>query len=366
MFRWAPRTESETALPRILFFNINGSGTGHLSRCLAYARRMRGRATPVFLSLASAIEIIHDMGFEADYFISEFWSSSHINAWNRELAIRVGLMLEEVRPAAVVFDGSWPFAGFMHACDQYGAAKRIWSNRGLYKEDSEPVPVAETEFDLVIEPGELGSGFEVEQISEATRKVITPPVTLLNDDELLDREEARDRLGLNRNERYALFTLGPGNLKDVSTVALGLLAEMRDRGITVVWARAPISVRDLSLPEGVATISEYPLVRYLKAFDVIASAAGYNACAEIVQAGVPCLLVPNSLVADDQTIRAEMAARYAPVVVSSCDTAEERRVAVSKVLELGNLHKRTPAIELDGADRATEEMLDIVTRMVAS
>jgi hypothetical protein len=117
-------------LPRILFFNINGSGMGHLSRCLAYARRMRGRAVPVFFSLASAIEIIHEMGFEADYFVSKFWSRSHINAWNRELALRLGLMLEEVRPAAVVFDGTWPFHGFMDACDAYGVSRRVWSRRG--------------------------------------------------------------------------------------------------------------------------------------------------------------------------------------------------------------------------------------------
>ena len=144
-------------LPRIVLFNINGSGLGHLSRCLAYARRMRGRARPIFFSLASALEIIEEMGFEADYFVSEFWSRSHINAWNRELAIRFGLMLEEVKPQAVLFDGSWPFHGFMHACDQYGVGIRIWSNRGLYKEDSETIPIEETEFDLVIEPGEIGS-----------------------------------------------------------------------------------------------------------------------------------------------------------------------------------------------------------------
>ena len=96
-------------LPRILFFNINGSGLGHLSRCLAYARRMQGRARPVFFSTASAIEIIHEMGFEADYFVSEFWSRSHINAWNRELAMRFGLLLEELRPHAGVFDGTPQF-----------------------------------------------------------------------------------------------------------------------------------------------------------------------------------------------------------------------------------------------------------------
>lgn len=349
-------------LPRILFFNINGSGTGHLSRCLAYAHRMRGRANPVFLSLASAIEIIHEMGFEADYFVSEFWSRSHINAWNRELAIRMGLMLEELRPVAAVFDGSWPFAGFMHACDQFDVPVRIWSDRGLYKEDMEAVPVAESEFDLVIQPGEVGSDFTVERARRPGRKVTTPPVTLLKCDELLSRDDARKQLGLEPESRYALFSLGPGNLKDVSAVALGLYEEMRKRGFTVVFARAPISIRDVALPDDVQTVSVYPLVRFLRAFDVVASAAGYNACCEIVQAGVPSLLVPNTQVADDQVLRADLTARFAPVVVSPCDTPAERRAAVSQLLEISAAPEPRPAINLDGADRAVDEILAVVTR----
>jgi len=353
-------------LPRILFFNINGSGTGHLSRCLAYARRMRGRARPVFFSLASAIEIIHDMGFEADYFVSEFWSRSHISAWNRELAIRVGLMLEEVRPAAVVFDGTWPFHGFMHACDKNGVPLRVWSNRGLHKKDFEPVPVKERDFDLVIQPGEIGTEFTIDRAELPGRKVTTPPVALLQSDELLQRDEARDRLGLKRDGRYALFSLGPGNLKDISDVGSGLLEEMRGRGITVVWARAPISVRDVSLPDDVPTISVYPLVRYMRAFDVFAAAAGYNACCEIVQSGLPSLLVPNTLLADDQARRAEMIARHAPVVVSPCDTPAERRAAVSRLLELGDTSERLPTIDLDGAERAADEILQLVGQMAAA
>jgi UDP:flavonoid glycosyltransferase YjiC (YdhE family) len=349
-------------LPRILFFNINGSGLGHLSRCLAYARRMRGRARPVFFSLASAIETIHDMGFEADYFVSEFWSRSHINAWNRELAIRMGLMLEELRPVAAVFDGSWPFAGFMHACDQYDIPVRIWSDRGLYKEGMEPVPVKESDFDLVIEPGEVGSDFIIERARRPGRKVTTPPVTLLKSDELLHRDDARDQLGLDRDSRYALFSLGPGNLKDVSAIALGLRDEMREHGFTVVMARAPISVRDMPLPDDVRTVSVYPLVRYLRAFDVLASAAGYNACCEIVQAGVPSLLVPNTQVADDQVLRAQLTARYAPIVISPCDTPEERREAVLQLLEIGDAPNLRPAINLNGAERAVDEILAVVAQ----
>jgi UDP:flavonoid glycosyltransferase YjiC (YdhE family) len=353
-------------LPRILFFNINGSGLGHLSRCLAYARRLQGRARPVFFSLASAVEIIHDMGFEADYFVSPFWSRSHINAWNRELAIRVGLMLEEVRPAAVVFDGTWPFHGFMDACDAYGVPLRIWSNRGLHRKDFEPVPVKESAFDLVIQPGEIGAGFAIERAQRPGRKVTTPPVTLLTPDELLNRDEARDALGLKRDGRYALFSLGPGNLKDVSDIARGLTGEMRRRGFTVAWARAPISVRDLPLPDDVLAITLYPLVRYMRAFDVFAGAAGYNTCCEIIQSGVPSLLAPNTMVADDQARRAERMSRYAPVVVSPCETPQERIEAVSRLLELDSAAGRQPDVDLDGAERAAEEIMALVIRMTAA
>jgi UDP:flavonoid glycosyltransferase YjiC (YdhE family) len=351
-------------LPRVLFFNINGSGLGHLTRCLAYARRMEGRARPVFFSLASAVEIIHDLGFEADYFVSEFWSRSHINAWNRELAVRFGLMLEEVRPAAVVFDGTWPFLGFMHACDLRRVPIRVWSNRGLHKEDFEPVPVEESAFDLVIQPGEIGERFRTERAERPGRKVTTPPVLLLRNTELLDRDAAREALGLERDGRYALFSLGPGNLKDVRKIAQGLIEEVRGHGYTVVWAKAPISVRDVPLPDDALPISVFPLARYKRAFDVFAGAAGYNASLELVQAGIPGLLVPNAMVADDQALRSEMASRYAPVVVSACETRQERRDAVARLMAMEGAALPQPCVDMDGAERAAEEILSLV-RMAA-
>ena len=369
MIRARPRkavTEGRDGLPRILFFNINGSGTGHLSRCLAYARRLEGRARSVFFSLASAVEIIHDMGFEADYFVSEFWSRSHINAWNRELAVRVGLILEEVQPAAVVFDGTWPFHGFMDACDAYGVPLRIWSNRSLHKEDFEPVPVEESAFDLVIRPGEIGAEFAIDRAERPGRKVTTPPVTLLRKSELLNRKEARKALGMMADGRYALFSLGPGNLKDVSDIAGGLLEEMRRHDFTVVWARAPISVRDVSLPEDVSPLSVYPLVRYMRAFDLFAGAAGYNTCCEVIQSGVPSLLVPNTMLADDQARRAKMVSRHASVVVSPCETRAERSDAVSRILAMEREADAGPSLNLDGAERAADEILALTEREEAA
>lgn len=353
----------DNALPAVVLFNINGSGMGHMSTCLAYANRLRGRARPVFFSLASAMEMIHDMGFEGDYFVSRFWSRASAWDWDRQLALRLGMLFERVRPKVVLFDGTWPYRGLLHATSAYGDCRTVWSNLTLYKPDFREVPVSESNFDLVIRLGELGTSFAVEEHGMASRTVIVPPITLLRDEDILDRNSAREALGLRRDVRYALFALGPGNLKDISVIGRGLIDEVKSRGYEVVWTRTPISVDDIALPDGVIPVSAYPLVRYMRAFDVILSAAGYNTCCEILQCGVPTLFVPNTMVADDQTARAEMVARVAPAVVSPCETAEERHRAVERLHELepGNRGSRQ-AFDLGGAERAADEILALVGR----
>lgn len=350
-------------LPRILFVNTNGTGMGHLSRCLAYARRMRGRAIPVFFSMASAVEVIHSMGFEADYFVSEGWSRSHVNAWNRELAVRIGLMLEEVRPDVVVFDGTWPFHGLMEACHAYEIPFRVWSNRGLYKASVERVPVRESAFDLVIVPGEIGAQFSVERAQRPGRKVTTQPVTLLRREEVLTREGARSALGLERHGRYALLSLG--NFTDFHGIAAGLVAEIRKHGYTVLSARPPICVSDMPLADAMS-ISVYPVARFLRAFDVFVGSAGYNTCCEVIQAAVPTLLIPNPTAADDQAKRAEMASRYAPIVISRYESAEERENVVSRLLELRSEPAERPTIDLDGAELAADEIVALVEQKAAA
>lgn len=341
------------SLPRILFFNVNGSGMGHLNRCLAYARRLQGRANPVFFSLASAIEIIEEMGFEADYFVSHYWSSSSSFAWNSELAIRLGMVLERVRPSVVVFDGTWPFQGLMAACKTHGAPAMVWSNRGLMKAEVGEVPVDEGAFDLVIQPGELGSERSESLLAEGGRRLVVPPVCLLDEADLMDRQAARAALGLSAEGRYVLFSLGPGNLKDVAGIGHGLIAGFEAEGFEVVWAQAPISVRDVALPPGVRPVSLYPLARLMRAFDAFVGAAGYNTCCEVVQAGIPALLVPNAQLVDDQSCRARMVTEVAPAVVSACETESERMDAVRALLALpGNEGPMAPVLPMNGASIA--------------
>ena len=349
------------ALPTIAFFNINGNGTGHLSTCLAYANRLRGRARPVFFSLASAIEVINAMNFEADYFVSRFWSPASSWVWDRQLAMRLGMFLEHVQPSVIVFDGNWPYRGLRAAASIFGQAHLVWSNLTLFKKASRPVPVRESEFDLVIRLGEIGTRFVVER--ESPHRVIRiPPVTILKDEEILGRNEARTHLNLAQNRKYVLFSLGPGNLKDVTEIGRGLLDLFRERDISVVWARGPISARDDIPYEGVTTVSKYPLSRYLRAFDMFVGAAGYNSASEVLQANVPSLLVPNEEVADDQVRRAAMVSDVTGAIVSTCETPEERIHAVDRLVELNRSGSRghRPRPDLDGAEHAAEEILSLV------
>jgi UDP:flavonoid glycosyltransferase YjiC (YdhE family) len=348
-------------LPCVVLFNINGSGMGHMSTCLAYANRLRGRARPVFFSLASAMEMIHAEGYEGDYMVSRFWSRASAWVWDQQLALRLGMLLERVRPEVIVFDGTWPYRGLRHAAAVYGRARMVWSDLTLYKPDMHEVPVEAAEFDLVIRLGELGSSFSVEQPATPGRTVTIPPLTLVTDGEILGRDAARDALGLDRERRLALFSLGPGNLKNVTGIGRNLIREMRKRGYTVVWARAPISAKDPKLPDDVLSISVYPLVRYMRAFDLFVGAAGYNTCCEVLQTGVPTLFVPNVLVADDQTRRAQMVAEAMPAVVSPCETPEQCADAVDRLLALCGRALPGPArIELDGAERAADEILALL------
>jgi UDP:flavonoid glycosyltransferase YjiC (YdhE family) len=343
-------------LPPILFFNVNGSGMGHLNRCLAYARRLRGRARPVFFSLASAMELIHGMGFEGDYYVSHAWSASPTFGWNSELAVRFGLMLERVQPAAVVFDGTWPFQGLMAAVKAYRGKRPalVWSNRGLLKDGSKSVTTETALFDLVIEPGELGMPIIP---ADDGRTVRVPPVCLLEEAELLDRATARAELGLPAEGRQVLLSLGPGNLKDVGGIGQGLIRDFQRAGCGVVWAQSPISVRDVEVPPGVMPLRMYPLARCLRAFDAVAGAVGYNTACEVVQAGVPALLIPNTLLADDQVRRANLVAQVAPAVVSPCETDAERQAAVQALLRLEPRGLQGSGEVMDGATVAAERIL---------
>lgn len=356
----------QVSTTRILFFPVNGSGLGHMTRCLSYARALRDRnpqAESAFFSLSSAVEFLEAMGFNADYFVSPFWSCNSAADWNDELIVRFGLMLEQVQPDLVVFDGTWPFQGFLQALRAYGKpVKKVWSRRGLLKKERKAVPVDTAEFDLILQPGELGAMTEKALDARGVQTLTVPPVALFSAAEQLSREEARQELELDPDLRYALFSLGPGNLKDVSSLGKQLIDRVQAKGFSAVWTCPPISVHDAPLPDTVRPLAVYPLSRFLRAFDLLIGAGGYNTCCEVALTQIPSLLIPNTLLADDQEARARLVAEHAPCVVSACESEEEQREAVERLCALAgsSVAWRDCPLPMDGAQQAAEALLALV------
>ena len=219
-------------------------------------------------------------------------------------------------------------------------------------------------FDLIIQPGELGVVKSESPLEGGGKRVTVPPVCLLESKALLNRKQARKALNLPEQGRFALFSLGPGNFKDVSGIGHGLIRLFTAAGFQVIWAWAPISVRDVELPPEVKPVSVYPLARYLRAFDVFVGTAGYNSCCELVQSGIPALLVPNDKLADDQVHRAQMVAELIPAVVSPCETDTQRSEAVANLLKmLADTPAEKPEIQMNGAALAAEEILALLPVM---
>ena len=59
-----------TRPPRVVLVSSNGTGMGHLTRLLAYARHLDG-VDVRFLSLSLAAPVVRDMGYPVEYIPSQ-------------------------------------------------------------------------------------------------------------------------------------------------------------------------------------------------------------------------------------------------------------------------------------------------------
>ena len=135
---------------------------------------------------------------------------------------------------------------------------------------------------------------------------LVDPIRLLDESDLLSRRQARAALGIDSSRPAVLLQLGAGNNYDYAPLRRSAIAVLRERyDADVRVAEWPIAEEPLELPEGVRSISEFPLSRYLRAFDLVISAVGYNSFHELLLAGVPAIFVPNEHPQqDDQLARA--------------------------------------------------------------
>lgn len=308
----ASSMEPVSARPkRIALVTSNGAGMGHLTRLLGIARKISGNMEVRFISLSQAVPVVESQGFSYEYIASRGDMGCTPSEWNRYAAERFTHAFVDFEPDVVVFDGTWPYAGFTKALRSTGA-KKVWSRRGMWKNAvaDTSIRTSASAFDLIVEPGEYASSFDEGVTSDYSDAVRVAPVTVLDKAECLSRADARVELGIGQDERTVLITLGAGNINAIDVTVRGLIDAIRalPDPWTIYLTKAPIADSD-QIFDGVREISEYPLARLARAFDFAVSASGYNSYHEWVQLALPTLWLPNTATStDDQVARGNYAA----------------------------------------------------------
>lgn len=310
---------------RVLFVSSNGSGMGHLTRILALARRAGPDTDASVLSLSQAVGVVGGYGLPYDYLPSRTALGIGPRTWNTSFTRRFAAAVDRAEPDAVVFDGSYPYDGLLRT--KLAGTAYVWSRRPMWQQGRGAAQLGRGRFfDLILEPGELAAGRD--RGPTVGRGDATPvrPVVLLEDEEVLPAEQARDELGLDSTRPAALVTLGAGTLNDlageVGAVTHGLASDDRTQICVTAAAIATGDAVPAELADRLTVLRTYPVSRYARAFDFAVAAAGYNSFHESIAFATPTAFLPNrSTALDDQLGRAEWAAQ-AGVGVHLADVGE--------------------------------------------
>jgi UDP:flavonoid glycosyltransferase YjiC (YdhE family) len=317
--RASPRRRSRT----VLFVTSNGVGLGHLTRCMAVARRLPSSVEAVFLTLSMVGHLAADCGWQVESFQHQNTSDTRPKSWTASLRDRIHAAISFHRADVVVFDGNTPYMGLVQALQARADLPALWLRRGLWREGASREPLALGRvFDVVLEPGELARAEDRGPTAETGDAIVLPPLVFSDRDELKPREAARRALGLPVDGRCVLIQLGAGNNYDVAQARQTIIAHLEDRhGLLICEARSPLSLEQAPTP-GVHPIDAFPLAPCLPAFDLVIGAPGYNFFHELALSGVPAVLVPNLHPSmDDQAARARWAERAGWAVSAAADDA---------------------------------------------
>jgi glycosyltransferase involved in cell wall biosynthesis len=294
----------------VLLVSDNGAGLGHLSRLMAIARRLPPETPAVIATQSHGASVAHREGFLTEYIPSRRVLGLPRQRWTELLRSRLEHLVDLHRPAVVAVD-SVPHDGIVDAVRSRRDVTWVWVRRPMWRRDTGHEWIERgAVFDGILEPGEFaGAADEGPTVADRARAHEVAPITYLDRHELVDRDAAREALGLDPERPAALLQLGAGNINDISTPAARIAARLRDAGFQVVLAESAIATEPMPPVPGAVVVKAYPISRYLRGLDLVISASGYNSFHELLAFGVPTVFVPNRETSlDDQVSRARFAA----------------------------------------------------------
>ncbi|GAA0570754.1 antifreeze protein, type I [Paractinoplanes ferrugineus] len=303
------RTGPKTPKRRVLMVSDNGAGMGHLSRLMAIARRLPGDVETVIATQSYAASVAHQEGFLTEYIPSRKALDAAQPRWTAILRARLAHLIELHEPTVVAVD-CLPHPGVVEAVRDHPELVWVWVRRAMWQRGVGADWITQGKvFDHVLEPGEFGDVADGgPTVADRPNAHLVPPITFLDESELLDRETAKKELELD-DRPAVLLQLGAGNINDISSPIARICAHLSGHGFQLVLAESTIATRPMPRVPGAKVVKIYPVSRYLRAFDLTVSAAGYNSFHEQIGFAIPTVFLPNTATRlDDQVGRARFAA----------------------------------------------------------
>jgi hypothetical protein len=326
-------------MTNVLLATSNGTGMGHLTRQAAVGLTLAADHRATLFSLSIGLPLAMSLGLNGEYAPSYDRPWIESKAWNGYLRDRLSAVIEETACDVVLFDGVAVYPGIGQASSLLREVAFVWLRRGMWRQGTNPKQLRRANyFDLVIEPGDLAGDADVGPTAGIGRVTRVAPISLVESLDLLSRDDARRGLGLPVDREVALLTLGSGRLGDVAgpgQVAIKTLLEESDLHVAVT--RSAVAENEVLVEQAdrVTLIRNvFPLVPYLRAFDLAVSSAGYNAVHELIPSGLPTLLVANtSTRTDDQHARSTRLAELGLAVHADDNNPAEVEVGVRRLLD---------------------------------
>ena len=296
----------------IVMFPTNGVGFGHFTRMLAIAKRMKQQDPSleiIFFTTMPTLHLLKPYGIPAHHISGrKYFKGFESGDWNALLEEELTLCIETHKPSMFIFDGAFPYRGMLRAIQGRDALKKIWMRRGMFRKGAK-IPVDSIQhFDSIIHPGDAISE-ATEEIDHGLEVLTSSPIVLLDQSDLLSREQSRYRLGIPLDCRAVYVQLGAGQINDISSeIRMTLDALLKYDNLHVILGESMIGDRiDIEMPN-LHIIRDYPNSQYFNGFDAVIQAGGYNSFHETRAFGLPALFYPNMETGmDDQLARCKVA-----------------------------------------------------------
>lgn len=323
-----------TPARRVLMVSDNGAGLGHLSRLMAIARRLPADVQAVIATQSHGASVAHQEGFLTEYIPSRTALKLPKPRWNAFLQERLQHLIELHRPSVVAID-SVPHDGIVAAAARNPDITWVWVRRAMWRRELGTEWIAQgPAFDAILEPGEFAAAVdEGPTVADRGRARCVQPITFLDAAELVDAASARRILAVADDRPTVLLQLGAGNINDISSPVARIARFLGEHGFQIVLAESTIATGPMPSVPGAHVVKLYPVSRYLRGFDLVVSASGYNSFHELLGFAIPSVFVPNTQTGlDDQVARARFAAAAgAALLIEDPDSDEVERVLARAV-----------------------------------